>query len=171
MSHTVTAKSNYFKNPKALEAAVKAMGGTWLGQANHRLYGSHETGLGFRLPGWSQILCAKADGTLAYDDYHGNWGNVSDLDKLGKGFAIEAALGAAEANGWAYDRTNEGLTIYHPDGGSLLVTGDGKVDAVNFTGEGCQSATEMISSAIGSTLESVNKPEYYHERNKIQELG
>ncbi len=138
-SHTATIKVE-FRDPRTLRAAVEAIGGQWLGQGQHHLYGGDETGIGFRLPKWQYPLVARADGTLAYDDFSGTWGEVADLDRLKSEYAVQTAQQAATQQGWLTERTNEGLLIHHPSGGSLLVAANGSIDLNGFQGQGCHEA-------------------------------
>jgi hypothetical protein len=167
LSHTVRTAVEYGGNPPALEAAVNAMGGTWLGRASHKLYEKAETGLGFTLPGWRYPLVLKQDGTLAYDDYGGQWGNPADIQTLTGRFAVEAARGAAEAQGWMCEDTPTGLLIYHPAGGTMTVTHEGTVEAFGFEGVGCHAATSAIADAIGRRQEATAKSEFFSERARV----
>lgn len=171
MSHTVKVKANYSSNPDALKKAVESMGGVFKGKDTYRLYdGTKATGFGFTLPGWQHPLIAQEDGTLAYDDYNGNWGKPSDIPLLAKKFGREAARLAAEAQNWICEDTNEGLMIYHPEGGHIVVTDD-SVDACNFQGKGCAEATSLIADAMGKATETTTKAEYFSERTKVQGQG
>lgn len=167
-SHTVRVAVDYGRSPDALQAAVLRMGGTWLGQGRHKLYEAAENGLGFTLPGWHYPVVLRADGSLASDDYQGQWGNPADLQTLAKGYALQAARAAAEAQGWMVEETEDGLRVYHPLGGSLTVAADGTVEAFGFDGVGCHDATTTLADAIGARREVVAKPEFFAERARIQ---
>jgi len=168
MSHTVTVKIE-LNDTDALAAAVAQMGGTCLGQGTHKLYSYNSaTGFGFRLPGWHYPLVLKADNTLAFDNFRGHWGNVKDLDTLKAHYATARAQVAAEAQGWATERQQDGsLMIYHPDGGTMTVYGDGTVDCNGFVGQGCDAAA-MIENAIGTQIERNNKAEYFEQEVHIR---
>ena len=169
MSHTVTIKIE-MKNPAILRAAAEALGGQWIGEGTHKLFSTQTaTGHGFTLPRWRFPLVAQADGNLAFDDYHGEWGNVADLEKLKTRYAIEAARAEAQNLGWyAEDQADGTLLIYHPDGGTLLVTPAG-LDAAGFTGAACSAASEPIARAIGQTTGEARKEEYSAIRQQISE--
>jgi hypothetical protein len=155
------------RDGRALKAAVEALGGTFVGQGEYKLYSSKETGTGFRLPGWHFPLVSRADGSLAYDDYNGAWGNVSDLQRLKGMYAIEAARLAAQDLGWYTELHGADLVIHHPDGGTLTVTPDGTVDAACFLGRDCTAAAAPIEAALGRKVDTSLKPEYFQERAKI----
>lgn len=169
-SHTVSVKVE-FKNLQSLADAVASVGGIVLGVGRHRLFSSHEEGFGFRLPGWSYCLVAKQDGTLAYDDYGGAWGNVADLETLKAEYTLGAAKNACDQLGWAYERNSEGLTVYHPSGGTLAVGFDGEVDANGFNGRGCHAAASELAVAIGKPIDYVAKPEFYQSEQRLQAEG
>lgn len=168
MSHTVKIAIE-FMNRTALAAAVAAIGGNVLGEGTWRLYAGQEQGFGFNLPAWRYPLVVRKDNTLAFDDYHGSWGNRADIDKLKGFYAIEAAYQAASEQGWIADRQTDGsLLIYHPDGGTITVSATGEVDCNGFAGQGCDVASK-ISDALGQTLERQNKAEYFAESAHIRE--
>jgi hypothetical protein len=159
MSHTISAQIE-LRNTAALDYAVKQMNGQILGQGTHRLFSTQETGFGFRLPNWRCPLVARSNGTLAYDDYNGAWGNVSDLDKLKAHYALAAARAAAEAQGWYCEESAGQLIIYHPDGGTLTVDATGVIDASGFVGSACELASKPIAEALGEITSQTKKAEY-----------
>lgn len=160
MSHTLTVKIA-IKDHRALDAAVRRMGGAMLGEGSHKLFSSAESGIGFKLPGWSYPLIAREDGSLAYDDYHGRWGNPADIEALENIYGVEAARFAAQGLGWIVeDNESGGVTIYHPEGGTLTLSPGGRVDAQGFHGEACAAATRPISEAMGQTTSETRKKEW-----------
>jgi len=167
VSHTVKVKIE-MKNTDALTRAAIALGGQVLGQGTHRLYSSQEDGFAIKLPGWQYPVIAKTDGTLAYDDYQGHWGNVRDIETLKSRYAIEAARLECERLGWYCEEQNNSLIVYHPDGGTLTIGESGEIDASGFSGSSCSDATSPLERALGKTTESVKKNEYWHEYAKIQ---
>ena len=40
--------------------------------------------------------------------------------------------------------------------------GNSKVEAVGFSGSGCQDATKAIEAALGGVSDDVKKPEFFH---------
>ena len=169
-SHTVTVKVE-FKDPRAFEAAVTAIGGTWIGQGDHALfqnYGAAVTGLGFSLPGWRYPLVLKEKGELAFDDFNGQWGNVADVDRLKAAYAVESARIAAENQGWFVESQPDGsIVVHHPAGGTMTVDATGKIDADGFHGHGCHEATHTLAEAMGTVADSVAKPEFYEQQQQI----
>lgn len=167
VSHTVKVTVEY-KDPKALQAAVERLGGRWLGEGTHRLFqGSNHTGLAFHLAGWRYPCILEANGSLAFDNYNGAWGKQSDLDALKGAYAVEAALAVAEAQGWQFERAEDGTAIvYHPAGGTLKVSGAG-VEGAGFCGAECASPAEMLAAAMGAPTESMNTADYYAEHNRL----
>ena len=141
-SHTARINTE-FRDPKALRSAVESIGGTWIGQGSHRLYGSTEYGLGFTLPDWRYPLVARANGELAYDDYNGSWGNVADLDRLRATYTLSGVIERAAALGWQHELTAQGLVVYHPAGGTITIQGQ-DVSTAGFVGGGCHDARMQL---------------------------
>lgn len=168
-SHTTKVKVE-LRNIGALAAAIVRMGGVVIGQGDHRLFSSHETGFGFTLPNWYKPLVLHADSSLAYDAYGGVWGDEQDIGKLTALYAIECARLTAIEQGWYCEESGANLVIYHPTGGTLTVTPEGICDASGFVGAGCH-AFEPIELALGSHREVTNKPEGLIEQAHIHEGG
>jgi len=160
-SHTARIKVEY-ADAASLQAAVAALGGTWLGHGNHRLFEGQAMGHGFTLPGWQYPIVLQ-DGELSYDDYSGAWGNVADLERLKVAYTIAKAEQAALMQGWQCERTQDGLTIYHPAGGTLAIK-SGTIDANGFQGQGCHEAI----LALGLPLQDLqSKPEFAQTTARI----
>jgi hypothetical protein len=52
------------------------------------------------LPGWTYpAVIHTADGTIAYDNYGGKWGNLAELDRLMQAYAVEKSLLEARRSG------------------------------------------------------------------------
>lgn len=84
------------------------------------------------------------------------WGDVAHLEVLKSEYAIAVAEQSASQLGWTCERTEAGLLIHHPSGGTMTVNKN-TVDACNFQGHGCHEAI----MALGLPWESaVAKPEY-----------
>lgn len=167
MSHTVTITVEW-KDRESLKLAVEAMGGTVIGEGRHQLFSSQsEIGLGFTLPNWRFPLILKTDNTLAFDDYHGQWGNVADITTLKEHYTIEVGRAAASQQGWMSEiQTNGTLLIFHPCGATITLFQDGTVDANGFVGTGCDAAA-AIENALGSIDVRTEKAEYFLEEVHI----
>jgi len=167
-SHTVRVAVE-FSNVDALRAAVDELGGQFIGAGVHRLFERGDVaGVAFRLLGWRYPLVATADGSLAFDAYGGKWGNVADVDRLRAAYSVAAAKLAADGLGWLSERNAAGgLTVYHPDGGTLTVDATGAVDANGFNGVGCHDAAGMLAGAIGRPVEFAAKQEYYAAEQRL----
>ena len=161
-SHTATVKTEYDpKHPECLEAAVRSLGGQWIGFGEHSLGDTRQTGYGFKLTMsgsvrgdnlWYHPIVLRMDGQLAYDEYGGRWGDVNGLEKLKGAYAIAKAELAAQALGWMTERTADGsLVVYHPQSGTITITKDAAMDASGFLGAGCHAAVE----ALGIQTENV----------------
>lgn len=143
MSHTAQIAADY-SHTEALERAVRAIGGHLGGQGTHCLYGSRETGMAIVLPGWNYPIVVRADNTLAYDDFNGAWGNVSDLDRLHEEYSWALTEIAAQSIGWQCERIENGVRVYHPSGGTITVT-QTTVDLAGFTGGMCAEAMRQLA--------------------------
>lgn len=163
-SHTARIEVE-MKNAEALKTAVEAIGGKWLGQGKHRLYGGQSTGYGFTLPGWQYPLVLEEGGRLAYDDFNGSWGNVKDLDRLKGSYAVGMAEHAARLHGWNVEKTNAGVVIHHPSGGTLTVNAQGILETAGFIGAACHEARETLGLP---TVDIVNTTEGNQTACKVQ---
>ena len=163
-SHTVRVKVEY-TDPGALERAVQALGGKWLGSGSHRLFEGMVTGHGFKLDQWNYPIVLQPNGELAFDDFNGRWGNPADLERLKGEYALAVAEQAAQTQGWLCERTEVGLRVHHPSGGTLDVTPGGMVDACGFVGHGCHDAILALRMPV---LEAQVKPEYGQVAAQVQ---
>lgn len=86
-------------NVEAMKAACTRAGALFLGKGLERFYDESEYG-GYliQLPGWEYNLVIQADGSLAYDNYEGQWGDIAQLNQFKQLYAIEAAKQAAQQN-------------------------------------------------------------------------
>lgn len=195
MSHVVKVDIQ-IKDLDALRRAAESLGLQFReGQKTYRWYGHYmgdyampqgvtKEQLGkcdhaIGVPGNSQAyevgVMGNADGTysLMWDFWQGGYGLQAlvgkDCGNLIERYGIEVARSAAEAQGWYVENTAAGgLTLYLPEGGTVEVTPDGKVEANDFLGASCQTATEAIAGAMGRTQEATTKAEYFAEKAKIQ---
>ncbi len=137
-SHTVQVKVQ-LKDPEALKLAVESMSGTWIGMGDHWMNETHR-GHAFKLPNWYKMLILKADGELVFDDYKNRWGDVRDIEKLKAEYSISKAILAAQGQGWQYERVPEGLKVYHPSSGHMIIGRNGTAEAFGFSGVGCHDS-------------------------------
>jgi hypothetical protein len=166
-SHTVTIDVK-FSNVDAFAAAVAELGGKFIGRGSHNLFGTMVAGFGATLPNWRYPIVAKFDGSVAFDNYNGKWGDESDVNRLRSEYAIAAAKLAAEQLGWQCERAGDGsLIIFHPNGGTLTVDASGAVDANGFNGVGCHDAASIIGAAIGKPVEFTAKAEFYNAEQRL----
>ena len=100
MSHIVTIRTEV-REAAAVDAACRRLG---LPQPVHEtvpLFSGERTGYVFRLPDWRYpVVCDLAQGTLAYDDYEGRWGERRHLDRFLQAYAIERATLEARKHGY-----------------------------------------------------------------------
>ena len=67
----------------------------------HRLRSSREAGLAVYLRGWLYPVIFREDGSLAYDNYHGRWGSMEELNRLRAHYGLEKAKAEARLKGYA----------------------------------------------------------------------
>src|SRR5262245_15125770 len=160
-SHTAKIRVE-FNDPDSLRWLVEKMGGLWLGHGRHELCETKEDGYGFRLPFvngwnakgwkarpgenayWAMPCVVRDDGTLAYDVYDGSWGDVRQLETMKVDYAYALTEQRAAALGWLCERTDQGLLVHHPDGGTLTLSSTGEVATTGFNGGGCHAAREAL---------------------------
>ncbi len=110
MSHTMNIKIE-LHDRAALEAACQRLG-LQMVEGKHKLYSSTEEGIAIFLPGWKYPAIVKADGTVAYDNYNGSWGDMREFHKLEAYYGVEKAKIEARKKGYSVyehynDRTQE----------------------------------------------------------------
>lgn len=160
-SHTARVNADY-SDPKALQAAVLAMGGQWLGHRMVELFdGSTPAGLAFQLAGWRYPCVLDREKELHYDDYQGKWGNVADLQQLKKEYVWAGIKAEAQKLGWLHEQTDTALLVHHPDGGRIEIGADGAAQAFEFHGHGCH---EAILALIPNATDLTPTLEYDRER-------
>jgi hypothetical protein len=130
LSHTITRRCDV-TNAEALERACKPLGATFLGRGGHKLFEGTARGLGVQLPGWKfPVVYDDATAEVRYDDYHGRWGNVNDLDRVRQQYAAACSELYFERAGYphATETLEDGslvVTAVVPDEPELLVAGLG----------------------------------------------
>lgn len=104
MSHTATV-SMAFKNLEILEKLCIKMNLPYTkGSHMVQLYETQEKAVfSVKLPGWRYPVAIKEDDTVAYDDYNGAWGKISELHKLQNRYSSEIVIDHAEQMGWSYN--------------------------------------------------------------------
>lgn len=110
MSHTMNIAIE-LHDREALEAACQRLG-LRMEEGKFKLYQTSEEGIGIYLPGWRYPVVVKNDGTIAYDNYNGNWGDVKEINKLRAFYGLERAKSEARRRGYSVyetfnDRTQE----------------------------------------------------------------
>lgn len=103
MSHTMNIQIE-LHDRAALEAACQRLGLEMV-EGSHRLYQTTEEGIGVFLPGWKYPVVVKADGTIAYDNYNGSWGDIRELNKLRAFYGLEKAKIEARKKGYSVYET------------------------------------------------------------------
>lgn len=105
MSHITTIKDVLVKDLDALNKAVKRLTSARLEVHEEkpvRLY-QKEPVLAVaqvQLSGWTYPVLVKKNGELAYDNYGGQWGSISELNKLKQAYGVEKAKQLARTQGY-----------------------------------------------------------------------
>ena len=170
MSETVSVSVKLRPN-EALQRAVEKMHGQIIGQGEHKLFQTSETGFAFSLPGWEYPLVIRESGTLAFDDYKGHWGDRETLNELQQEYALQVAESQAQAMGLYYERSeNHHVTVHFGEGRTVIIDYAGDIEAFGFGGVGCDTACEQFAEALGHTLTVNHKQEYYQSRAMVSEI-
>jgi hypothetical protein len=91
MSHIVSIKTE-IRDPTALVAACRRLGLDQPVRGTARLFTSEAEGLIVNLPDWRYPLVIDTDTHhVQYDNYGGQWGKQSQLDRLLQAYAVEKA--------------------------------------------------------------------------------
>jgi hypothetical protein len=89
MSHIVTIKTE-IRDPTALDAACRRLGLSEPVRGTARLFTSQAEGLIVHLPDWRYPVVIDTDThQVQYDNYGGQWGKQSQLDRLLQAYAVE----------------------------------------------------------------------------------
>ena len=89
MSHIVTIKAE-IRDPTALAAACLRLGLSEPVRGTARLFTSEAEGLIVNLPDWRYPVVIDTDAhQVQYDNYGGQWGNQSELDRLLQAYTVE----------------------------------------------------------------------------------
>src|SRR5688572_18303551 len=99
MSHIVQIRTEV-RDATALRAACVRLQLSPPTEGTFRLYSGSAVGLGVNLPGWRYpVVCDTATGHLRYDNYGGQWGAQSRLNRLLQAYAVEKARIEAHRRG------------------------------------------------------------------------
>lgn len=89
MSHIVSIKTE-IRDAVALGSACDRLKLDPPVYKTARLFGAEATGHCVRLPEWKYpVVCDLENGSLAYDNFEGRWGNPRELDRLIQSYAVE----------------------------------------------------------------------------------
>lgn len=171
MSETMTVAVK-LRAGEALTKAVECLKGTIIGEGEHELFAGKESGYAFQLPGWMYPCVIRNNGTLAFDNYHGEWGSIDALHDLQQEYSLQTAEAQAQTMGLYYEREgNHHVTVFFGEERTVVIDWAGNVEAYGFGGVGCDTACEAFAAALGQTLTVNHKQEYYQEKAKILESG
>ena len=91
MSHIVTIRSE-IRDPVALAAACRRLGLAEPVQGKAKLFVTEAEGLIVNLPDWRYPVVIDTESRhVHYDNYGGQWGKQSELDRLLQAYAVEKA--------------------------------------------------------------------------------
>ena len=105
LSHIVTINVQ-IRDPVALAAACTRLGLLQPVQGKAQLFSAEAEGLIVKLPGWTYpAVIDTAKGTIAFDNYHGAWGEQRELDRLLQAYAVEKSRIEARRAGHSVSET------------------------------------------------------------------
>jgi len=100
MSHTMNIELELHDMDALTEACNKL--GLQMKSGVHKLYSTEEEGIAIQLNGWQYPVVVKSDGTIAYDNYNGRWGDISKLYELKAHYGLEKAKIEARKKGYSF---------------------------------------------------------------------
>ena len=101
MSHTVKIEIE-LTDLDVLKTACKRLNLKYNDNSTVQLYdGNSYTGFVVQLPNWNFPIVISGK-TIYYDNYNGNWGNISELNKLKTYYGVEKVKQLARAKGYSY---------------------------------------------------------------------
>jgi len=74
-------------------------------KGKHQLHQTTEEGLAVYLPNWKYPAIVKSNGSVAYDNYNGAWGDMKELSKLQAYYGVEKAKTEARKKGYSVFET------------------------------------------------------------------
>lgn len=104
MSHKTEVKTQ-FTNLEAIKKTCEELGFRFEETKHVQLFqsgpeGSINTVAAVHIPGWRYPVAIREDGTAAYDNYEGRWGEEAQLDKFRQKYAENVTLQHAERSGY-----------------------------------------------------------------------
>jgi len=107
MSHIVTIQAE-IRDEAAIKAACKRLGIPAPIHGTAKMFdGTNATGWQVNLPDWCYPVVCQQDGTLAYDNFGGRWGDESHLNRFRQAYQAEKAKLAARKRYGANCRITE----------------------------------------------------------------
>ena len=98
MSHTSKIELQ-LKDKEIIEKAAESLG-LRTSEGTFSLFSSKEKGIAVFLKGWRYPIVIKEDGSVAYDNYNGAWGDMKELNKFKNRYALEKAVMEARRKGY-----------------------------------------------------------------------
>lgn len=101
MSHTVQTRSVQITCESIFRQSCNRLGFPVLGQGEHELFDTPRVGFGVQLPDWNlPIVVDFQTGAVAFDNYGGQWGDISHLDRLIQRYAADVSVASAQEQGF-----------------------------------------------------------------------
>ena len=115
MSHLVTI-STQVRDAEAVKAACKRLNLAAPVKGTVKMFDGHSvTGWQVNLPNWRYpVVCDTDAGAVHYDNYRGNWGDQSHLDRFMQAYAASKATIEAKRKGYRVSESSR------PDGSIKL---------------------------------------------------
>jgi hypothetical protein len=100
MSHVVSIETK-IHDPAAVHAACQRLGLKPAVHGTAELFSGQESGLIVELPGWQYpVVIDTLSGLVKYDNYGGEWGEQTRLDRFLQAYAVEKAKLEARKQGY-----------------------------------------------------------------------
>ena len=106
---------------------------------------------------------------LIWDFFSGGYGLEekvgAECNRLVSEYQVAVVEQQAKSLGWLYERTGNDISVFHPQGGVIVVKNGKTAEASGFVGTGCHEA----AMALSLKYESMNVlPEYGQVAAKVQ---
>jgi len=102
MSHIVTVKTE-LKNIDTIKKVCKNMGLKYHGKKNVKYYNTVKSGIAINLNGWKYPIAVQNDGSVYYDNYNGNWGQIHELNKFIDEYSLVETVNKIEQKHLKYE--------------------------------------------------------------------
>lgn len=99
MSHIVKIETKITDRATLYDSLIQNPDVEWHREGEFSLYSSTATGYGIKLKSWRYPIVVQRDGTVSYDNYGGQWGDIKYFKKVVQNYAVEKTKREASRRG------------------------------------------------------------------------